>query len=107
MATKTKTIKTDPFTLSTPAGRDIWRKPPAHDVFDAPFHPNPLPTYPLKAFQKARISFELPAIDKLRKFDQGKPQPSPFEGLIQIRIPFPSIFAQPVDDGVCTCNAGC
>ncbi|KAF2652673.1 hypothetical protein K491DRAFT_695387 [Lophiostoma macrostomum CBS 122681] len=70
-APSTRTHKIPPFTLRTRAGTDIWRKPPTHDVFDAPFHPSPLPPFPLKAFQRARITFVLPPTETLRKFDQA------------------------------------
>ncbi|KAF1967125.1 hypothetical protein BU23DRAFT_559671 [Bimuria novae-zelandiae CBS 107.79] len=67
----TKVDKVPPFTLSSPAGRDIWRKPPSHNVIDAPTHPSPLPQYDLKSFQRARLSFTLPPGKELRQYDQA------------------------------------
>lgn len=68
-ATKTETIA--PFNLTSPAGRDIWRKPPSHNVIDAPTHPSPLPRFDLKSFQRARLTFTLPPGKELRQYDQA------------------------------------
>ncbi|OAL51395.1 hypothetical protein IQ07DRAFT_421144 [Pyrenochaeta sp. DS3sAY3a] len=80
----TKTTKIPPFTLSSPLGTDIWRKPPSIDVFSAPTHPSPLPNYPLPSFQRARLTVSLPPVHTLRQFDQA--------GLI---LHFASPIAQP------------
>ncbi|KAF2734283.1 hypothetical protein EJ04DRAFT_543715 [Polyplosphaeria fusca] len=69
LATKTTTIT--PFNLSSPAGTDIWRKPPTHNVFSAPTHPSPLPKIPLKRFQRAKLTFALPPASQLRQYDQA------------------------------------
>lgn len=68
-ATKTTTVPA--FNLSSPAGTDIWRKPPSHNVFTAPTHPAPLQQYELKSFQRARLSFALPPGNQLRQYDQA------------------------------------
>ncbi|TEB29852.1 hypothetical protein FA13DRAFT_1689506 [Coprinellus micaceus] len=60
-----------PFSLSAPPGTDIWRKPPAHDAFNAATHPASLPQYPLESFQRARVTFELPPGEELRQYDQA------------------------------------
>lgn len=67
----TKTDKVEPFNLSSPAGRDIWRKPPSHNVIDAPTYPSPLLQYDLNSFQRARLTFTLPAGKDLRQYDQA------------------------------------
>jgi len=71
MTYATKTDKVEPFNLSSPAGTDIWRKPPSHNVIDAPTHPSPLPQYDLKSFQRARLTFALPPANELRQYDQA------------------------------------
>jgi hypothetical protein len=68
-ATKTETVA--PFNLTSPAGKDIWRKPPSHNVIDAPTHPSPLLQYDLKSFQRARLTFALPPGKELRQYDQA------------------------------------
>ncbi|KAF1845514.1 uncharacterized protein K460DRAFT_284512 [Cucurbitaria berberidis CBS 394.84] len=68
-ATATTTI--EPFNLSSPTGTDIWRKAPSHNAFNAPTHPSQLPTYDLKVFQRAKLTFALPPADKLRQYDQA------------------------------------
>ncbi|KAI4686056.1 uncharacterized protein J4E88_003893 [Alternaria novae-zelandiae] len=67
--TTTTTIK--PFSLSAPPNTDIWRKPPMHNAFNASTYPEQLPTYTLKNFQRAQLSFELPPSDQLRQYDQA------------------------------------
>ncbi|KAH7371657.1 hypothetical protein BKA66DRAFT_469242 [Pyrenochaeta sp. MPI-SDFR-AT-0127] len=67
--TTTNTIL--PFTLSSPLGTDIWRKPPNIDVFTAPIHPSPLYKHLLRLFHGARITVSLPSVDSLRQFDQA------------------------------------
>lgn len=69
LASKTTTVPA--FNLSSPAGTDIWRKPPSHDVFDSPTHPSPLNQYSLKSFQRARLTFALPAANTPRQYDQA------------------------------------
>ncbi|KAF2276708.1 uncharacterized protein EI97DRAFT_397541, partial [Westerdykella ornata] len=71
MTYATKTTTVPPFNLSSPAGTDIWRKPPSRDVFSAPTHPAPLPKYPLSSFQRARLTFTLPSQSALRQYDQA------------------------------------
>lgn len=71
MTYATQTITVPPFNLSSPAGTDIWRKPPSHDVFTAPTHPDPLAKYPLSSFQSARLTFALPPANTLRQYDQA------------------------------------
>lgn len=73
MATNTTTTTTTikPFTLASPPGKDIWRKPPSTNVFSAPTHPSTLPTYPLSSFKRARLSFTLPPAPLLRQYDQA------------------------------------
>ena len=68
-ATKNTTVS--PFNLSSPAGTDIWRKPPSHNAFDAPTHPSTLPQHEFQSFQSARLSFVLPPGEQLRQFDQA------------------------------------
>lgn len=68
-ATTTTTIK--PFNLSSPPGTDIWRKAPSHNAFNASTYPAELPTYDLKVFQRAQLTFALPPADKLRQYDQA------------------------------------
>ncbi|KAF9741308.1 hypothetical protein PMIN07_005890 [Paraphaeosphaeria minitans] len=68
-AVKTDTV--EPFNLSSPAGKDIWRKPPSHNVIDAPTYPSPLPQYDLNFFQSARLTFSLPPGKDLRQYDQA------------------------------------
>ncbi|PVI05060.1 hypothetical protein DM02DRAFT_610930 [Periconia macrospinosa] len=60
-----------PFNLSSPAGTDIWRKPPSHNAFSAPTYPAPLLQYKIQAFQSARLTFLLPPGDQLRQYDQA------------------------------------
>lgn len=67
----TKTDNVEPFDLSSPAGKDIWRKPPSHNVIDAPTYPSPLPQYDLKSFLRARLTFALPPGKDLRQYDQA------------------------------------
>lgn len=72
MATPNTTTTTiPPFNLSAPPGTDIWRKPPSHNAFSAPTHPETLPTYPLQSFQRARLTFALPPANQLRQYDQA------------------------------------
>jgi len=71
MSYATKTITVPPFNLSSPAGTDIWRKPPSHNAFNAPTHPSPLPQYKLKDFQSAKLTFALPPANTLRQYDQA------------------------------------
>ena len=70
-ATNTTTVKLEPFTLSSPPGTDIWRKPPSHNAFSAPTHPSSLPVYKLSSFQRARLTFSLPPGNELRRYDQA------------------------------------
>ncbi|KAJ4381912.1 hypothetical protein N0V86_003281 [Didymella sp. IMI 355093] len=70
-STNTSTTKLEPFTLSSPPGTDIWRKPPSHNAFSAPSHPSPLLTHDLEAFQRARLTFALPPGNQLRQYDQA------------------------------------
>ncbi|KAM5342025.1 hypothetical protein ACJ41O_015056 [Fusarium nematophilum] len=44
-----------PFTISAKPGGDIWKKPPSHDVFDAPSRTHS--KAPLKTFVSVTISF--------------------------------------------------
>ncbi|KAF2749836.1 hypothetical protein M011DRAFT_465499 [Sporormia fimetaria CBS 119925] len=67
----TKTNTTPTFALTTPPGTDIWRKPPTRDDFNAPVHPSPLPTHTLTSFQRARLTFSLPAANTLQQYDQA------------------------------------
>ncbi|KAF2243751.1 hypothetical protein BU26DRAFT_523344 [Trematosphaeria pertusa] len=71
MTYATKTTAVPPFNLSSPAGTDIWRKPPSHNVMTAPTSPSPLPLYELKSFQRARLTFALPPANQLRQYDQA------------------------------------
>jgi regulation of enolase protein 1 (concanavalin A-like superfamily) len=71
MSNATTTTTIPPFNLSAPTGTDIWRKPPSHDAFNAPTHPSELPTYDLKSFQRARLTFALPPASQLRQYDQA------------------------------------
>ncbi|KAF2798460.1 hypothetical protein K505DRAFT_321825 [Melanomma pulvis-pyrius CBS 109.77] len=71
MSLATKTVTVPPFNLSSPAGTDIWRKPPSHNVNDAPTHPNPLPQYKLTDFQSAKVTFSLPVANTLLQYDQA------------------------------------
>ncbi|KAA8626130.1 hypothetical protein PtrSN002B_006721 [Pyrenophora tritici-repentis] len=65
------TTTVEPFNLSAPAGTDIWRKPPSHNAFNASTYPAQLPTYDLKNFQRAKLTFALLPSDKLRQYDQA------------------------------------
>lgn len=66
------TVKTtEPFSLSSTAGTDIWRKPPSHNAFNASTFPAVLPLYKLNSFQRARITFALPPGNQLRQYDQA------------------------------------
>ena len=56
------------FTLAAPPNSDIWKKPPQHDVFNAPHNLNQTRAFPLSLFQSARITFS--AIWE-EKFDQA------------------------------------
>jgi hypothetical protein len=67
----TTTTTIEPFSLSAPPGTDIWRKAPSHNAFNASTHPPQLPTYDLKTFQRAKLTFELPRADQLRQYDQA------------------------------------
>ncbi|KZM24857.1 uncharacterized protein EKO05_0005606 [Ascochyta rabiei] len=67
----TTTTNREPFTLSSPPGTDIWRKPPSHNAFNAPTHPSILPTHKLSSFQRARLTFALPPATELRQYDQA------------------------------------
>jgi regulation of enolase protein 1 (concanavalin A-like superfamily) len=71
LATNTTTTTIAPFNLTSPPGTDIWRKPPSHNAFNAPTHPATLPTYPLKSFQRAKLTFALPPANQLRQYDQA------------------------------------
>jgi regulation of enolase protein 1 (concanavalin A-like superfamily) len=71
MSTATTTTTIEPFKLSAPPGTDIWRKAPSHNAFNASTHPGKLPTYDLKTFQRARLTFALPPADQLRQYDQA------------------------------------
>ena len=71
MSTNTTTTTVEPFTLSAPAGTDIWRKPPSHNAFNASTYPAQLPTYKLADFQRARLTFALPPSAQLRQYDQA------------------------------------
>ncbi|KAF2261942.1 hypothetical protein CC78DRAFT_535171 [Lojkania enalia] len=67
----TKSTAVPSFNLSSPAGTDIWRKPPSHNVFTAPTKPDPLPKIPLQKFQRAKLTFALPTANTLRQYDQA------------------------------------
>ncbi|KAI8935086.1 hypothetical protein NX059_007681 [Plenodomus lindquistii] len=67
----TTTTNISPFTLSAPPGTDIWRKPPTHNAFNASTFPTPTPTYDLKSFHRARLTFTLPLAPHLRQYDQA------------------------------------
>ncbi|KAF2642826.1 hypothetical protein P280DRAFT_276236 [Massarina eburnea CBS 473.64] len=67
----TKNTSIPAFNLSSPAGTDIWRKPPAHNAFNAPTHPSHLPRYSIRSFQTARLTFALPPGNQLRQYDQA------------------------------------
>jgi regulation of enolase protein 1 (concanavalin A-like superfamily) len=71
MSPATTTTTISPFTLSAPPGTDIWRKPPSHNAFNASTHPSSLPTYDLKSFHRARLTFVLPPASQLRQYDQA------------------------------------
>lgn len=71
MAASTTTATVEPFNLSAPPGTDIWRKAPSHNAFNASTYPSELPTYDLKTFQRAKLTFALPPADKLRQYDQA------------------------------------
>ncbi|KAF3006575.1 hypothetical protein E8E13_006715 [Curvularia kusanoi] len=72
MASQNTTITSEPpFNLASPPGTDIWRKPPSHNAFSAPTHPESLPAHPLSAFQRARLTFALPPANELRQYDQA------------------------------------
>ncbi|EHK49240.1 uncharacterized protein TrAtP1_000138 [Trichoderma atroviride] len=43
------------FTFSSPANTDVWKKPPSHDVFTAPYHS--LSKNPFSQFQSASLTF--------------------------------------------------
>ncbi|KAL7921833.1 hypothetical protein ACQKWADRAFT_294563 [Trichoderma austrokoningii] len=43
------------FTFSSPANTDVWKKPPSHDVFTAPYRS--LSRNPLPQFQSASLTF--------------------------------------------------
>lgn len=60
-----------PFTLSSPPGTDIWRKPPSHNAFNASIFPTSPSTYPLSSFNRAQITFALPPASRLRQYDQA------------------------------------
>ncbi|CAI6315995.1 unnamed protein product [Periconia digitata] len=66
-----KTTTVSPFNLSSPAGTDIWRKPPSHNAFNAPTYPAPLVQINSQAFQSARLTFILPPGEELRQYDQA------------------------------------
>lgn len=61
----------EPFSLSSPPGTDIWRKPPSHDAFNASTYPEPSPIFDLKSFQRAKLTFSLPPANQLRQYDQA------------------------------------
>lgn len=65
------TTTIQPFNLSAPAGTDIWRKPPSHNAFSASTYPSELPTYQLKDFRRAKLTFALPPSGQLRQYDQA------------------------------------
>jgi regulation of enolase protein 1 (concanavalin A-like superfamily) len=69
--TNTTTTTIQPFNLSSPAGTDIWRKPPTHNAFNAPTYPSTLPVFPIQTFQRARLTFTLPPASQLRQYDQA------------------------------------
>lgn len=71
MSSPTTIHTTQAFTLSTPLGTDIWRKPPHIDVFTAPVYPSPLPKYDLRLFQRVRTTVSLPPSSTLRHFDNA------------------------------------
>lgn len=68
---KTTTTHLPPFTLSSPPGTDIWRKPPTHNAFNASIHPSTPNPIPLSTFSRAKISFTLPPAPQLRQYDQA------------------------------------
>ncbi|CAM1507582.1 Fc.00g072230.m01.CDS01 [Cosmosporella sp. VM-42] len=55
-----------PFTLSAQPNTDIWKKPPSHDVFTAPFRPHSIA--PLNHFLSATLTFTTTYI---HQFDQA------------------------------------
>jgi regulation of enolase protein 1 (concanavalin A-like superfamily) len=71
MSLATTTTIIPAFTLSAPPGTDIWRKAPSHNAFNAPTHPEQLPSYDLKTFQRAKLTFALPPASQLRQYDQA------------------------------------
>jgi hypothetical protein len=92
MSQSTKTITLPPFNLSANSDTDIWRKvlstsysstsrgftpvltnlkPPSHNAFNAPTHPDPLPQYKLSEFQSAKLTFALPVANTLLQYDQA------------------------------------
>jgi len=62
----TQTHKLLGFTLSAPSGTDVWRKPPDKHAFSCPT--NLYPSYPLRHFYRARLSFKG---SWEREYDQG------------------------------------
>jgi regulation of enolase protein 1 (concanavalin A-like superfamily) len=59
------------FTLTAPPNTDIWRKPPAHNAFNAPTHPSSSQPHPLSSFKSARLTFTLPPPATLTQYDQA------------------------------------
>lgn len=58
------------LTLTALPNTDIWRKPPAHNAFNAPTLPLS-PKHPLTSFRFARLTLLLPPPGSLTKFDQA------------------------------------
>ncbi|GME43693.1 uncharacterized protein LTHEOB_9613 [Neofusicoccum parvum] len=58
-----------PFTLTSPPAKDIWRKPPTTNKFDAPLSaPH---RGPLRSFHRAALTIALPPPAALATYDQG------------------------------------
>ncbi|KAH7389521.1 hypothetical protein DE146DRAFT_664388 [Phaeosphaeria sp. MPI-PUGE-AT-0046c] len=70
-APSTQRTTLEPFTITSPLGTDIWRKPPNINVFTAPTHPSPLLKHPLISFYRTRLTVSLPPTFTLRQFDQA------------------------------------
>ncbi|KAJ0316394.1 hypothetical protein COL5a_011592 [Colletotrichum fioriniae] len=54
------------FTLSAAPNTDVWKKPPAHNVYDAPT--KTVPAKPLSQFKSAKITF---TADWTEQYDQA------------------------------------
>ncbi|WYZ35315.1 hypothetical protein EsH8_I_001591 [Colletotrichum jinshuiense] len=59
-------MSNDSFTLSAPPDTDVWKKPPSHNVYNAPIKAHP--TKSLSQFKSAKVTF---SADWTEQYDQG------------------------------------